>query len=47
MKNIRNFVINEDLKKISKEIEKNYKNIQLVDIYNLIPEILRKINCFI
>lgn len=47
IKNIINPIINNDLEKLSKEIVKKYQNIKLIDIYNLIPGILRKINLFI
>jgi hypothetical protein len=47
LKRERVFIENKTLKELSKIILKDYKYLSLTDIYNLIPQILRKINCFI
>lgn len=41
------YIENKSLKELSKEILLNYYNLWLVDIYNLVPQILRKINIFL
>jgi len=41
------YIENRPLKELAKEIEKNYENIKLIDIYNLIPQILRNIYNFL